>query len=126
MVSNVAFKLHGTRRWCHTTAPRGDLAPLKCVEHARSRWVRLSRQAGMPSGGAAKKATCNKLGGGGGGLSAAGKARRCVPPPGAPAGGEQEGAGNQQARDAGAAQRDDQHASAWRTVGLVSVRICWR
>ena len=73
----------------------------------------------MPSGGAARKATCNTLGGGGGVSAAAGKARRCVPPPGAPAGGEQEGASNQHARDAGAAQRDDQRASARRTVGRV-------
>ena len=55
-------------------------------------------------------ATCNTQGGDGGLSAAAGKARRCVPPPGAPAGGEQEGAGEQHARDARAAQRDEQRA----------------
>ena len=79
---------------------------LSSVEQPRDRRVRLRRQTGMPSGGAARKATCNTLGGGGGVSAAAGKARRCVPPPGAPAGGEQEGAGEQHARDTGAAQRD--------------------
>ena len=48
--------------------------------------------------------------GGDGCLSAAGKARRCFSPTCAPAGGEQESAGEQHAREAGAAQRDEQLA----------------
>ena len=56
-----------------------------------------------------QEATCNMLGGDGC-LSAAGKARRCFSPTCAPAGGEQESAGEQHAREAGAAQRDEQRA----------------
>jgi len=45
----------GTRRRCRYTAPRGNLASLKCVEQPEGRRARLRRQAGMPSGGAARR-----------------------------------------------------------------------